>query len=412
MNFQGNLIGGSGVTAGFIALLAIAVVAAYLIRRTGRYVSVLARDIHDLEARVAAEKAEKEDARKRVLEAGDIVRLERRVGSLQGGAPTKSTNSLESKSSGQMITLAESLACLRPLVPYPRWRFDADWTNPDLAFQLRQRVWRYIHDRRMEAPITVDWYGGTSLRLHLGNDLSRQLYVAGCLDPNEFVFLSHYLSPGMTFLDIGANEGIYTVFAARQVGPGGTVWAFEPSRRELERLQCNVDLNNLRVQVFPLALADFNGQAELTLADYGHEGLNTLGAFVYSGIGAQARETVEVARLDDVVAADPPARIDVIKIDVEGAELRLLKGAVSTLKKYRPVLMVEVSDAALQQQQGCREELVDFLRVRDYDWYLFDPESGIPVRAEREAFGDNMIAAPVGKSLPPAVFDLWPNSGS
>ena len=83
--------------------------------------------------------------------------------------------------------------------------------------------------------------GRTSLRLHLGNDVSRQIFIAGCYDPNEFAFLDRYLRPGMTFIDAGANEGVYTVFAAQRVGSEGCVWACfrttfsQRSRRYLHR---------------------------------------------------------------------------------------------------------------------------------------------------------------------------------
>jgi FkbM family methyltransferase len=318
---------------------------------------------------------------------------------------------VETKTEEQVIALAESLTVLRPLVPYPKWRFDADWTNPDLAFLLRQRLWQYFNDRKREAPIVTRWHYETRLSLHLGNDLSRQIYIAGCIDPNEFAFLDRFLEAGMTFFDAGANEGVYTVFAAKRVGSQGSVWAFEPSQREVARLQRNLDINNLSAQVFPLALADRAGEAELAVAAYGHEGLNTLGTFVHE-IEEGRKEMVQVARLDDVVNQNPTARLDMIKIDVEGAELRLLKGATATLGRYRPVLLFEVTDATLRRQGSSREELLDYLRAQGYVLYLFDPYSGLPAPANSAAYSDNMIAAPEGMSLPDAVYQPWPEIGN
>ena len=79
-------------------------------------------------------------------------------------------------------------------------------------------------------------------------------------------FPIRFLEPGMTFRDAGANEGIYSVFAARLLGAEGTVWAFDPSQRELSRLARNLELNDLQVRVFPVALADQTGQAEMMVA--------------------------------------------------------------------------------------------------------------------------------------------------
>ncbi|MBZ5580596.1 MAG: FkbM family methyltransferase [Acidobacteriia bacterium] len=316
----------------------------------------------------------------------------------------------EAATEAEMVGVAESVtAAARPLVPYPRWRFDADWANPDLAFQLRQRLWQLFHDRRWETPVSVGWHDGTRLGLYLGNDLSRQIYIAGCFDPNEFAFLDRLLRPGMVFLDIGANEGVYTVFAARRLGSGGLVWAFEPSTRELERLRRNLELNHLDVRVFPLALAEEPGRAALAIAGYEHEGQNTLGDFVYAGIETAGRETVELARLDDIVRDNALARLDAIKIDAEGAELRVLKGAAATLRRYRPVLLFEASDASLRKQGASRDELCGYLQAQNYDLYAFDRHSGLPAPAQPGLYSDNMIAWPAGEPVPETIYRPWPD---
>jgi FkbM family methyltransferase len=314
---------------------------------------------------------------------------------------------LEMKTEKEILALAESLTVVRPLVPYPKWRFDADLNNPDLAFLLRRRLWQYFSDRKREGPIITRWHHGTRLCVYLGNDLSRQIYVAGCIEPNEFAFLDRYLKAGMTFFDAGANDGIYTVFAAERVGREGVVYTFEPSQREMSRLRHNLALNQLSARIFPMALADFNGTAELDVAGYGHEGLNTLGAFAYDVEGGR-QEMVEVARLDDVIDREPVERLDAIKIDVEGAELRLLRGAEATLRRYRPVLIFEASEASLRHQGSSVEELLEYLRAHDYALYLFDPYSGLPAPATSGAYSDNMIATPIGISLPEAVYKPWP----
>jgi FkbM family methyltransferase len=325
--------------------------------------------------------------------------------------PLPADSGLLQMTEAETIALAQSIATLRPLVPYPKWRFDADWANPDRAFQLRQNVWQSFRDRASEASIVIGWHLGTRLQLHLGNDLSRQIYIAGCIDPNEFAFLDRYLQPGMTFFDAGANEGVYTVFAAQRVGSGGTVWAFEPSRREFERLRSNLDLNGLdlpNVRLFPFALADRSGRTELTIAEDQHAGQNTLGKFAYETVAAVEKHMVDVRRLDDLVAEQPPARIDVVKLDVEGAELLVLQGAVSTLERYRPIVLFEVSEASLGHQDHRREELLAFLREEHYSLYLFD-DSGFPACAPPGTYRDNMLAVPQGATLPPAVFQLWPH---
>jgi FkbM family methyltransferase len=317
---------------------------------------------------------------------------------------------LETRTDAEVLALAEPLVILRPLVPYPKWRFDADLANPDLSFQLRQRIWQYWHDRGVEASLIVPWHAGTRLQLILGNDLSRQIFVAGCIDPNEFAFLDRFLQPGMTFLDAGANEGIYTVFAAKRVGSQGTVWAFEPSGRELERLHRNLELNHSPARVFPLALADFSGQSNLTIANDQHAGQNTLGALTYDGVEALRTDRIDVTRLDTLVEQNPLSRLDVFKIDVEGAELRLLRGAVATLRRFRPIIIFELCHASLQHQGSTAKELVDFFQSEEYALYLLDPHTGLPAKAPPGASGANMIAVPEETSLPDSVYRPWPHA--
>jgi FkbM family methyltransferase len=308
----------------------------------------------------------------------------------------------------KLLRYAEAISILRPLVPYPRWTTDADLNNPDFSYQLRRWLWQYFHDRKGEAEITVPWHGGTRLRLHLGNDESAQIYVAGCVEPNELAFLDRVLQPGMTFVDAGANDGIYTVFAARRVGPGGTVWAFEPSRREQERLRCNLELNGLQALVFPVALADIHGQAEFTVSDAEHQGQSTLGAFAHDGVQAQGKELVDVRRLDDLLSEHPVTRIDVLKLDVEGAELRVLRGAVGMIERYRPYVLMEVSEGSLRHQGTNSEELLDFLRAQQYRIHAFDRATGLPFPAAPGVYSDNMIGVPEERPLPEAAASPWP----
>jgi FkbM family methyltransferase len=314
----------------------------------------------------------------------------------------------EPHSEAELIAFAESIAILRPLVPYPKWRTDAERHNPDFSYQLRRWFWQYFHDRRRDAPIVVRWHDNTRLRLCLGNDLTAQIYIAGCWEPNEFAFLDRILRPGMTFVDAGANDGIYTVFAAQRVGAGGLVWAFEPSPRELERLCCNLELNHLAARVFPLALADVEGQAELMLGGYEHEGHNTLGAFAYSEVESAGKVAVRLRRLDDIVAEDAPARMDVLKLDVEGAELRLLRGATATLERYRPVVLFEASEPSLRNQGASGAELIEFFGAQRFTIYSFDPDTGTPAAIGNTPFSNNLIALPEEKQLPATVHQPWP----
>lgn len=230
--------------------------------------------------------------------------------------------------------------------------------------------------------------------LYLGNDMSQPTYVDGCIEPNEFAFLATVLKPGHVFLDIGANDGFFTVFAARRVGQAGRVYAFEPSEREFTRLQANLALNRSRnVRAVRKALAEVNGQAWLKLGERGHEGQNTLGDFAHE-VKQAGVQMVDLCRLDDFVRAEGLSRVDVIKMDVEGAEHRVLEGARETLQQFRPILLLELLDQALRFQSSSAAAVVGLLRQAGYTIYDFSPSTGRPVLSEGEAHSDNIVAGP------------------
>ena len=344
--------------------------------------------------------------------AEDVKGLYRAVGDITGFVTRRparalpvDTRALEQFGDAELAVLAESISMVRPLVPYPKWVFDADWHNPDLGFQLRRWFWQRFSGPGRERPVTVPWHYGTRLRLFLGNDVSAQIYIAGCLEPNEFAFLDRILRPGMTFLDAGANEGAYTVFAAARTGPQGTVWAFEPSPREAERLRYNLELNGLAARVFTVALSDFHGEAQFTISQAEHSGHNTLGAIANPGVDVEQTITVEARPLDEIVEKEGLARVDVLKIDVEGAELQLLQGAEETLRKCRPVILFEASEAALRNQGASREDLLLLLRRQGYRLYAFERASGVPVPANG-VFSDNLVALPEEMPMPSEA--SWP----
>lgn len=292
--------------------------------------------------------------------------------------------------------LTRELTWIRPFGPYPGWRFDCAWTNPAMAPQLRRAIWTYHRDHAPETPLVLDWYDDLRVQTYWGSDESKQLYVGGCIEPNEFVFLADFLQPGMVFFDIGANNGLFTLFASRRVGHLGWVWAFEPSRREFARLQTNLCLNQLaNVRAESIAIANYNDTAEMKIAEGQHAGHNTLGCFGHP-TDLLRMEVVHVRSLDRVVADAGLHRIDFIKIDAEGAEYAILDGARTVLREIGPVLLLELFPAALRHQGSDPAAILAILREFDYLVYAFDPATGGPVLTTDDPWEGNIIAAPRG----------------
>jgi len=293
-----------------------------------------------------------------------------------------------------LLAAARTLAYTRPLAPDPGWSFNSDWDNPDIEFRMRRFIWTYFHNADVETPFRMNWHKGLTVQIYLGNDLSRPIFVGGCIDPNEFAFLDSVMKDGMVFVDAGANEGLYSLFASRCVGPSGRVLAFEPSQREFRRLGCNIQLNGLEnVHAVQAALAEAPGELELSIADPSHAGQNTLGKFIYQ-VPLLHTERVQAQTLDGFAAESGLTRLDVLKLDVEGAERRLLEGSRKVLRELRPMILFEASDAALKEQGSSLPDVLEFLRLQNYRIYAFDEQSGAPIPADGAACSDNMIAVP------------------
>ncbi len=158
----------------------------------------------------------------------------------------------------------------------------------------------------------------------------------------ELAYLEEVLSPGKVFFDVGANIGIYTLVASRIVGETGRVVAFEPSIQSFPGLQRNVALNSLtNVIAFRAALSDKRGTARLCHAP-DPVGNSVCGDPVW---GAEAEE-ITVETLDRMIEQACVQHVDVIKIDTEGAEELVLRGAKKILAEMRPVVIFEVNPEA------------------------------------------------------------------
>lgn len=168
------------------------------------------------------------------------------------------------------------------------------------------------------------------------------------------------LAPGRVVLDVGANVGYYSLTAAARVGASGRVIAFEPGPTVARRLRENAELNGLaNLTVVQAAVADAPGTHRFQLAE------DSEGSSLYEG-AADAVGTVEVAvtTLDREVSERGLTRVDLVKIDAEGAEVGVLRGARRLLSGAdAPALVVEANPVTLkaagESMESLRAELED-----------------------------------------------------
>jgi FkbM family methyltransferase len=150
----------------------------------------------------------------------------------------------------------------------------------------------------------------------------------------EMDFLRHWLRPGMTVIDIGANLGVYSVPMARLVGQTGHVFAYEPGSEARRLLERNRELNSvINLDISPLALSDRERDGRLVFG--GSSELNALGD---SGAG----EMVHITSLDREDATHSWPSPDFVKIDAEGEEDRILAGGRNFFARHSPLIMFEI----------------------------------------------------------------------
>jgi len=191
---------------------------------------------------------------------------------------------------------------------------------------------------------------------HVGRSLS--IYGEWC-EPEVEIF-SQILRKGDVAIDVGANIGAHTVPMAKLVGAKGTIIAFEPQRVVFQTLCANIAHNSLaNVFCYQSAIGDQPGTILVPPLDPNAK--NNFGAFTVSGF--QQGEPVGMIRLDDL----PIRACRLIKIDVEGMELSVLRGAEQLIRGCMPVLYVENNRPAQSR------ELIRFIHLLGYDLYWHDP---------------------------------------
>lgn len=204
-------------------------------------------------------------------------------------------------------------------------------------------------------------------------------FSSGCSNVG-FTFAEHALEPDteraiqislkhrMIFYDVGANFGWLSLIAARIVGPYGKVLSFEPLDSNVRIIQHNVQTNEFaNVQILPIALGETDGRGRFLCSSQPSWGM----------LAATGREpgefidetTVTVRRLDTAVREYRLSLPDVIKIDVEGAEINALRGAADTLASSRPFMLIELHET--------NAAVADFLTGLNYQCSL--PGSSVPI---------------------------------
>lgn len=246
--------------------------------------------------------------------------------------------------------------------------------------------------RMVPYEITVpDFDGAYRMRLRLSEHMQRRIFWMGFYSADIVALLKNVLTPGMVVVDVGANIGEVTLVSAQCVGNTGSVIAFEPVNVIANRLAEHVRINDLKQVVI---IRDALGAAvEKRVPIYAscgqdvsdeHQGLASLYG---EGEGQEPIEFVNITTLDETVNSLCLSRVDLIKIDIEGGELACLQGADNVLRRFRPMLVVEVQAFSARQAGWDVSELFQYLRGLGYEFFTIGPRGRL-IELELEALVD------------------------
>ena len=231
---------------------------------------------------------------------------------------------------------------------------------------------RLTESNPQQAIITRLGRTGLKVRIYPDDVIGRAIFVHGFFEPSECRFVRRFLKPGMTFLDLGANLGQYTLLAAWRVGKTGAVHSFEPSSRMFSELGFNLRLNDLSdiCVLNRMAISDLVGMANLSVYEPGAEVFCSLGTRRWENHTLVGYEQVETTTIDNYVRSHKIAKVDLIKMDIEGAELLALRGARDLLSQSKaPAIILEVGDLNTQGFGYQAVEICEHLKQMDYRMY-------------------------------------------
>ena len=200
--------------------------------------------------------------------------------------------------------------------------------------------------------------GGCVWRLNPSDYICGHLFWYGDLDRCDFAIISGNVTKGDRILDIGSNFGYYSISLAKRLGGDCRIDAFEPFPETFAKLQANIQLNSLGC-IHPHRIALGDSECVMSMLPVGG---NTGAAYLSHRIVDSGAISVNVNTLDQFVREQGIARLDFVKIDVEGFEYAVLEGGKCTLATLHPPLMIEVCPENLVRQNKTVEMLIAKLK--------------------------------------------------
>ncbi len=244
------------------------------------------------------------------------------------------------------------------------------------------RRWSYLRKQKSGQPIYFSLPNCTNIRILPEGQITELLYTSR-FESRELALVSNYLKSGMNIIDIGANIGLYSILADKAINPGGKVWAFEPSSESYSRLLRNMSLNGVTsVLALKIALADKHGGNLVLKRDPGFrdgDRFLVMDSSIQSDVNQKGDsgdiEIVPVTTLDNYfyIQMETPPQFDFLKMDIEGGEFRVFRGAQKLLSQNtRLLMMFECTPQGCHRGGHTQEDVFMFLRGFGYELFCWN----------------------------------------
>jgi len=205
--------------------------------------------------------------------------------------------------------------------------------------------------------------------------VQKAIFCFHYFEPEDVSVFRKFIKPGGVLFDVGANIGQYSLLASKLMGQTGKIYAFEPSQDIQPRLQENINLNAFKnIEIIPYAVAARSGKMKFYRAnEEGNQGVGSLmpAQDYRSEIRSAEGVNVDVVSLDDFCESRGIKQVDFLKIDVEGYDLEVLKGAENLMERNPDlVIMSEVEPINLEQLGTTAKVFYDFMESHHFHaWY-------------------------------------------
>ena len=239
------------------------------------------------------------------------------------------------------VAIRNSLAAFFRYLPYFKGKYRL---GPTLIPLLSK------YEVEEDCLVTFQMRDGSIMRLDLRSFTEQRAFFSGEYDGGIIQRIYSILKPGSTIFDIGANVGFYSIALGRQlkkISCDSKLWAFEPVKPNFDRLVNLVEINRLQNTVYPVNIALGNQEGEIQLHMGDKCNYSTTGNAVWLreslAVKIEPNCSSQITKLDTFVKKHNIEACDLIKVDIEGAELEFLQGGINFITRNRPIIYGEFS---------------------------------------------------------------------